>query len=284
MKYFLKGLFVFILCGIGQSLSAQESIIFEAGLRPKMVYKTKQQLITQNLLQYRGDSLMLANLEQAGIENPQESVDTITNSSLTYTGNAQGANYPLQMKITESDNYDLPAGALLFGEVQRGIPVFDSIANSNMDEATATAVLKGVSALIKNTQVPPTALKVGESFSHSVPMEIPIGPSVFVVDIVTEYTLIDVQNGIANLNLDQVIVMNTTIEGYEMTANGTGKGTATYSVGSRFLTGMNLELDMTLEMEIQGISIRVGMKSKSRQELELLEAADFPEGLINLEN
>ncbi len=141
----------------------------------------------------------------------------------------------------------------------------DSIIGDNVTEQLRLTIAQTMENVQKQIDFPENELKIGDSFTNEMPMSIPMqGMNPMNIVINTTYLLTDVSDGIAYLDLDQTIMLDSEQEQMKMSATGSGKGTCAYSINHNYLVKYASELPMNLSIEMnEMMSMKMQMDTKT---------------------
>jgi hypothetical protein len=253
------------------SFVSDEGVLFKVQYKPETKYSETLEQSSQTTIKYHGDDAFLERLEDKGIKNP-----TITDkSSKTIaefkTGKlTDGIHFPLTMNFISTTSSDgkqtIPDGTIIYGKSAiDSMPTLDSIFSPGMDDDVKQLFLKTMVNLFNQLTFPAKKLNVGDTFTHELPVSIPMGGLTIKMAISTVYKLMSIDNGIANFDITQVY--NMTLDEYTTEGNGSGKGQIKYDIANKFYTYYQETSEMTLKMKMEGFSLDLSSKSSYTQNI-----------------
>lgn len=245
---------------------AQE-IEFKTQFRENSSYNQVMKKTMDMEMIYQGDQEMLDMLEAQGVKNPTVNTTTATTTSVIKTGKTKDNVTPISMSIkTDSDKIAnlAPEGMQLYGTVKPNqAPVFDSINAPGMEENLKAIIFATMKSTLSQLYIPAKKVKVGESFTVDTPLKIPAGPIEIEFKTTTTYTLKKVEGKKAFFDLKFVVTLDDEIKGSTMKGSGTGTGNLVYDVTNNYITSMNSVTDMTMDMDMMGIMLKMTTKDSS---------------------
>jgi hypothetical protein len=143
-------------------------------------------------------------------------------------------------------------GKSLYGKFTDGKIRLDSVAGIIKSDTVLNAVTQMINGIFNEYKFPDKDLKIGESFTQSIPLTIPIpGSNTMHADMKITYTLLSIANGKATFRLAESVVYNMMISNRTMRAGGLGTGTMIYDIDKQFATSYtnNLNVKMTAHMD-----------------------------------
>lgn len=270
----MRKILLFILAIITLSCNGQEEIHFKIGYLPNHDYTLSQTQKSENIINYIATDEILQSLKDHGVENPTIQKQTVLLKSISRTGSPKGNEFPINIELLESNNPTLVSGTKFFGKSVNQKVRIDSIYSTTMDDERKMMLMTAMESVLNQSEYPTMKIKVGESFKKNDPMSIPVGNMVIQMEINSTYTLTEVNNGIGHFDLDQVYILKTEIEGYEMKLNGSGNGKIQYDIEKQFFTKYYLEMEMKLKMDLEPFSIELQTKSTTDQTTEIKTSSE----------
>lgn len=270
----MKNLFFTVLTlSFLYSATAQQQVNFRIRYQPNTTYK---QVITQGVetsLKYAGDPGVLKTLKKQGIENPTltKKVSETEAAYKTFSTDSTGQ-FPITitfLKTTSSDGQkSIPNGTVVHGHSSvNDFPTVDSVQSDNLSAEFKKTLLQTMKSLFEQMKLPEKMLKIGESFTEETPITIPIGPMKLEMVIVTNYKLLSVSNGIANINITQTYVVKSEIMNADITGTGKGAGFIKYDIANTFNTYYELNSEMQMAAKIEKVKLTVDVKSTFKQDV-----------------
>ncbi len=193
-----------------------------------------------------------------GAEEPmkQESVNTITTTTLV--GKAVNNELPFVMAMSmdaTQEGAEMLNGAKITGKVKAGKPVFESIEAPNMPDEVKGMIKNMMEQGLSQIFLPAKKLKVGESFVHETPMEIPLGPVTMKMKDIATYKLKKVEGRKAIFDVAHKVTLEASIEGQDMKGSGTGTGEMVYDMDQNYPVRNDAKMAMEMAFDAQGMNI-----------------------------
>lgn len=248
---------------------AQNEINFNISYLPNLEYTVSQEQNLENIIKYSGTEDALQGLKDKGVENPKVTVNTVQLQSVLKTGNLKGSQIPTELEFIESSDPSISVGTKIYGNVIDGKIKFDSISSPTLTEEGKQTALSVMESMLNQIEFPNKKFKIGEHFTQSRPLSLPIGNLVLDMDISTTYTLTAIKDGIGYFDIDQIYTAKSNIEGYEMKIKGTGGGTMEYDIENQFYRKYVMDLEMDMTMDIEEITMEMKMNQKLDQTAEI---------------
>lgn len=258
MRSFL--LILLLLASIAGRAQKSEVLNFYVQFKPELKYTQTIIQKRKTEVKYSGSKEALSELKSNGVQNPtiQESDSELESIITTGTATKKGS-FPITIEIVESsgdESTDLLSGALIYGSTQNGnIASLDSVVIEGLDNSYQEEMLKMMEKLFAQVNFPEKQLKIGESTTYKTPISLPIGKFKLDMEITNTYTLVSINNGIAEMKISQVYTMKSKIDGYKINATGNGTGTLTYDIESSYPLVYKLETGMGMKMNLDSIEM-----------------------------
>ncbi|MFV8226111.1 hypothetical protein [Christiangramia aquimixticola] len=264
----------FLILLISNFAFSQEGFRFENDFKPNSEYlfKMNTQGITE--VDFVGDSILLANFKNRGVELPIISKNESEVTVKTTTGKMDSQN-----RISAVIEYgDVINIALVNGEViEQKRPIsgtiaygkylennkfqVDSLINPSKTQESLEMIKNMISELQQQIEFPDRKLHVGETFKNIIPFSIPIkGMNPVQISISTDYTLKEVKNEIAKFDLILSVELKGENEQLDLMVKGEGKGISEFNINDKITS--NFSSDMTMNMTIK-VNDQLTSKTKS---------------------
>lgn len=252
-------LLVFIIT-IQVSCMAQQSkneLTFKVQIRPDTKYSETVVRTTEDTISFSGPQQILQNLKARGLSNPTIKDVQSKSESVLKTGKLNnGKTFPITMEIVKTTRSDgkefIPDGTKIYGQCTLGgMPNFDSIASGGINENIKQQIINLVQKTADQLHsLPEKTLKVGESFSRTIPLTIPVASVIIKMEMKTTYKLLSIRNGIGNFGITITYTITTTGTKYAINASGSGKGKLLYDISEDYYRQyqINNNLEMTLDI------------------------------------
>lgn len=242
----------------------QESFRFQTGFQPNSEYLFIMKTKGETQINFFGDSLILANLKNNGIELPIISKNTSEVNVLTKTGEVDSQNaiqaiieyqnstnkIMIEGELTEQKNPI--SGTTAYGRyLENNHFEVDSINNSSISEETIQNLKQTINQVQQNINFPDRELVLGDSFTNIIPLNMPIkNMAPIEILIVTDYTLIEVKNNLAKFNLIQEMELKSSNPQLEIKLDGEGKGYSEFNIQDKTISKHHSDISMTMIMTV----------------------------------
>jgi len=135
----------------------------------------------------------------------------------------------------------------------------DSVAGQKLTDTSAQNVSKMMNLVQKNIKFPDRPMKVGESFTQDMPLNIPVGHNMKIESKVI-YKLVSVADGKAYFDINQTMDMRIPIQGDAINLSGEGTGKMVYSIKDHFATAYSADMNLKFTGTIKTLKIDAGAK------------------------
>jgi len=247
------------------AVKAQQQVQFKIKLQPNRIYKITGGINLNATANLSGDPEALNKLKQQGMTQPLNMVMTLEMAGTGKTGaiNAEKKfpiNYQYEpAKISGNLNgKELPIPAKKTGVSVQGFVdengkiTLDSLNNQKLnDSVTRAMAMKMMSTIQSKISFPDKPMKVGDSFTQSVPFNIPAGGSNLDINVSITYKLINIQGNTANFDLIQAVDMKLDVKGAKINISGTGTGKLVYDIGENYPTTMTGDMTMKFNLDTE---------------------------------
>lgn len=221
---------------------------------------------SNNEVTYLGPNELLKKLEEKKMQNPQVTFNKTTMSNINSTGKLITGQFPLTIRYQGSENSMIPDKTTVYGYViENKTPKLDSIYAPEMDSITKATFFNSMQIAISQVTLPEQKLKLNQSFSREMPMNIPVGKFTFNLTNTITYTLKKIENQKAYFDIVQVYTMKSKETDLSLKATGSGNGQIIYDIENTFY--LLYELNSTINMEVftQEMNFKVLTKSTTKQ-------------------
>lgn len=264
-------LIAFLLLQVWAFGQTKNEVLFKIQYKPQATYSNTIQLTSQNIFTYGGSEEILADLKESGMENPMTLDQNSTIKTVFRTGKIKGGKeFPIQIEVTDVSESDggksvLPKGLVFYGNcAESGLPKLDSLSGISYDESTKKALLDVTRDLFLQIDIPEKRIKVGDTFSQSMPISIPGGPAEAIMDVVADYKLISITNNFANFDIQITYKINSgAIDSIQAIGKGTGK--MTYDTKNFYITKHESNTEISLDIKDKEIDFSIKSKQSMVQ-------------------
>ncbi len=260
---------LFFLLFVAQfALHAQEKMVFSTGYLPNKIYEQTNTQIIQMELLFTGDEEVIAYIEESQ-SNPMVTEERSNIVSTIITG-AEGEDgfFPFSMELVGMNNEFLPDGAKVHGKLMfPSLFNFDSVSGVNFDKEMEGMFLEGLSDIIEQFPFPNRALAVGDTFSESTPVVIPLGGTPIEMEILTLYELKEIDGDQAVFDIKQDLQASMEMEDVDagfIKLKGNGEGDMIYDVANKFILSTKMHFDMEFDFDVKDSDVKVEVKQTMR--------------------
>lgn len=254
MKKYLFSYFVLI-----SSYSyCQQTYSFESKIHPEKEYKLQMDI---------------SSINETTINNKttkSESISRITRTTTTEKANKNGQ-FPATMNFGEV--IVAGAGKEVLSPMSKTIIIgllsedskfnIDTIINPRLDNQTKNALKSVFKDLKPDIDFPKKPLKIGDSFEHKIPMNIPINGEQIKALITKTYTLKSVINNTAEFTVSEIISLN--MEGLNVTASGDGNGIVEFNIKENQIVKDKLHFTINITIKKENMDVTGFVKSDSEK-------------------
>jgi hypothetical protein len=245
----------------------QEEILFKSQYKPDMVYTQSVVSTSKGEIKYTGPETLLKKIEEKNIENPISTFKKTFIKSKNTTGKLNQNSFPLSIEFIGGTDGIIPDKTFVFGKVTLGeTPILDSISSPKMEAEARASFLKTMKSMISQIALPEKKVKIGESFSREMPIKLPIGKYIFDLKNTVVYTLKKIENKKAFFDITQTYSFESTMNGLDMNANGSGSGQIIYDIENTFYLSYELKSTINMELQSNEVSFKGTTESTFTQE------------------
>ncbi len=283
MKLKIIGLFLLtLLLNVTQ---AQESVKLKVGFKPNKIYHLKIEVISDNYMNYEGDSSLIDQIKQAGVKIPMKVVTTVNMEETIETGDLRDDNsMKVFMKVEKVDTKSQLNGAEnidtsknIFKNLElEGIYHPDNkisgiiIKGSNVPENLKNIVMQMLGEIFDKFKFPEKPVKIGESFDQEVPVQIPMANmGAMNIKTINNFLLEKIENGDSYFKVKSHLEITTTDPNLTSDTKGEGDGIFIYNIKDEFYHTYNTDMDVSMKMAANGLTIVSKSKSKTKMECKI---------------
>jgi hypothetical protein len=266
-----KTFLIALMClGITQ-LWAQQGVVFKIKYLPNHNYQTNVSVDMKANVTANGDPQILDKLKEQGITQPVNANLSIALGGVMKTGalvadksvpvnmdykinnisvSANGNQVPIPPKATEKD-------IKLSGHISQDWKIKIDSADGKAVTDSAQKKMEQMMAMVqKNVQFPDKPLKPGDTFTQSMPMNIPVKEGNNIkIDAGVTYKLVRITDGKAYFDLTPTFNMNLVIGKVSVVMSGTGTGSMVYSIKDSFPTSKEGNINVKLKVTSPKINV-----------------------------
>jgi hypothetical protein len=254
---------------LSYSSYSQDSILFHSNYLPQHIYNNTTTQKFHLEMTYSGSDTVLNKLKEKGITNPSITNREMNFKTTTSTGYLNAENkVPVQLEFIMAHDQDgnsiIPEGTKMFGFVSAyKLPVFDSVASDNMGEEAKTVFLKRFRNFLSQVSIPDKKMTVGDQFTQTTPINLPLGPINLGMIISITYKLVSVTDNTADFNLTMKFSINMNNEEFDATGGGEGNGVMVFDRINQYPLKYELHNKMDVTANKNQVLIRAILTSHS---------------------
>lgn len=194
---------------------------------------------------------------KTAMPNAQNRIPAVTNiriQDIKMTVNGQTTPLPNILKSQVMYGSYSPVGTTF---------VLDSLAGKKLGDTLTQKMQKTFENYQSKIQFPNTPMKVGDTFTQDLPLNIPLISTPSDVKAKTIYTLRSIEGNKAFFDTKNNLDMALNLQGISMTVVGDGNGKMVYDITSNYATSitMNMNLNYTMNMpQSEGTKMNGRMK------------------------
>lgn len=273
MKVFLRVLFLIIILSL--NVHPQDKVVFKIRYLPDTKYIETMALNSESEVHFQGSEEFMQNLKSRGVQNPAKVNKQSSFETILKTGKlTDETHFPLTLEIVKSDLGDsksiVPDSTIIFGHGSlNNMPQLDSISSRGMDEKLKITLLQTMQSIFSQVTMPEKEMKIGDEYSHEAPLSIPIAGLNIKMTIKTNYKLLSILKGIADFDITQDYTFNTESDKDTIKAAGKGKGKLLYYAEKGFCPEYQIDTDLDMNMNTNGINLYIKSKSNIVQKTEV---------------
>lgn len=257
---------IFILTLICSACYSQNELTFKAEYKPETKYAQTTELASTIELKYSGSKELLNVLKEKNIKNPTITKTGMLMYSVFETEKlTDSTNFPISISFVKIINRDgketIPEGTKVFGRSDGTLPKVDSVFSPSLDEEYKKILLGTLQSMFSQITIPNKHFVIGDTYSHEMPISMPIAGVTIDMVITTTYKLINIKKGIAIFDITMNYTLKSSIMETPVNATGTGKGKLHYSIAHN--QNVLYETEQTLIMNIKMETFSLDLKSKS---------------------
>jgi len=273
---------IMLMLVCSQVLVAQSEVLLKAGYQPKKEYTMVTTIKMDGMMDISGAQEMMDQLAASGMTFPiPMSMANDTEVTIKTMAREADGRVPATMtydKVSASVTMmgvdqviENPlAGTEIKGWYDEGGKFTVESAPGLGEQFSAEDIQNLMNQVQQSVEFPDRPLKVGESFTQTTPMNVPIASmGSLTMKIEAVYTVLKIGNRVAVLGVEMKVEMEAGMEVANAIATGTGKGECIYDIGAETITATDLALDYTISMDVQGMKMTLKMDTKTKQTVEI---------------
>jgi len=270
----MKRIFYLSLILFAFNAEAQKGVVFKMKYLPNRTYDGVINMKLSANVNLSGNDTIVAKLQEQGMSLPinvhfgmkmngdmktgSKNVNGVFPFSMKYNfddlnGDINGKSFPIPMD-------KLKAGVQMYGHIEPGgILRADSMGGQKISDTSAQSVSKMMDMVQKNIKFPDHPMKIGESFTQEMPMNIPVAGNMK-IDSKVVYKLVSIADGKAYFDIQQTMNMSFPVQGDVISLSGAGAGKMVYSIKDSFATAYSTDMDLKFTGNIKTLKIDANAK------------------------
>lgn len=264
-----KYLFVsFLILSVGFT-KAQDGVIFKIKFLPSHTYQIATNVSGVVTTDLSGNKDLAEKLASKGITQPLVGNVQFDNKTTATTGALSADNtFPVTMVKGAMPNINIsingkqipipaPKGAEMkfYGHVSTdGKLNLDSVGGKKLDYSTAAPIKKMMNSMMGAVNFPEHPIKVGESFTQTVPFNLPMTNKGIDISIKVIYKLTSISGDNAYFDIAQVLDMKLDLKNINLSLTGNGSGKMVYDIKNNYPSSSNSDMKMFITVKSDKIN------------------------------
>ncbi|MBW4890408.1 hypothetical protein KXQ82_11795 [Mucilaginibacter sp. HMF5004] len=252
-----------LLIFITVQVKAQKEMLFKMQYLPNHNYSSTTKMDMNMQMDISGDTASVNKMKASGQRVPMIMQIQSTSKLDTKTGNLSSNNdIPLVMSVTP-----LSTKITMNGK-ETNVPVLnnskkfyakytkenkleiDSVSGIKVNDSVKNVVMKMVKNMQANIVFPDKAMKVGDTFLQTIPIDMPVAGMNLKLLGKTTYKLIDIEANKAYFDVNMVITMDMTGKGMMMDITGGGEGKMIFDMVNSYPSIVHNSMKMIYSMQM----------------------------------
>jgi len=265
----MKKLFYIPLLFLAYTVRAQKGIVFKMKYTPNHTYAGGINMDIKAKVNLSGNDTVISKLTAQGLTLPINIDMLMKMTGNTKTGQAAAGAFPIAM-IYKIDTLSmaingnkvpiptekLGAGTSIYGQVGAdGKLKADSVGGGKITDTSEAHITQMMNTIQKNINFPDHPMKIGDSFTQDMPLNIPIAGNSVAATAKATYKLLSIAGGSANFDVSQSMDMTISVKGVAVHLTGSGAGKMVYSIKNNFATEYSTLFNMTVTGSIKTLQI-----------------------------
>lgn len=209
---------------------------FKVYLKPDKIYTQVTTTISHSQINYYGNDAFLEAIKEKGVANPTIKDTVEKRKIITKTGHLKGKKFPLTISMANTSAYFGSGSTVsIYGHCKLGkIAKLDSVAADNISPEAKEVLLETAKSTLTQVSTHEKKLNVGDTFSITQPLNLPIGSTPVQMDIKTTYKLESIVQDTAYFNTIEAYTFQINVQNTPLTAKGHGSGNITYNIKDNY--------------------------------------------------
>lgn len=272
----MKKLFLYAaLCLTLTQVKAQQGVVFKIKYQPNKNYQLDAKIGVKANVTLTGDQDLIDKLKSQGITQPVMADANIGYGGTMKTGTLAADNsFPIAINMKLNDvslqangnQVPIPPKATeksfkAYGHVSSDNHFrVDSADGKRVNDSTEKKMQKMLDFVQNQIKFPEKPMKPGDSFTQSVPINVPVGgkENNLKIDASVTYKLIKIEDGKAYFDLTNNVNVNFQMKQINAAITGTGAGKMVYSIKDNY----PVSKDATINLKIKLTSDKINADGK----------------------
>jgi hypothetical protein len=254
---------IVLFLSISIQAQAQKEVLFKIKVAPNRQYSMLMNMTMNMEMNLSGDTAIVSQAKKSGQSFPMVMTMSSGTTGLIKTGALNNSNkipfsmilstHPTKM-VMNGQTTDVPVPVtnetLLGTYTPEGVMSIDSVVGKKADnvlKATMTKMMEGIQANIKFPEKP---LKIGDTFTQEMPMDIPVAGFNAKMSSKITYKLVTIQDNKAYFDLKYDLSSDMSGQSMSIKMVGDGDGKFVYDILSSYgvdmVTNMNIAYSMNI--------------------------------------
>jgi hypothetical protein len=264
-----KYLFVSFLILSVSFAKAQDGVMFKIKFLPSRTYQIATNISGAVTTDLSANKDLVAKLSSKGITQPLVANVQFDNKSTAITGALSADNsFPVTMVKGAMPNINISingkqipipapktAEMKFYGHVNPdGKLNLDSLGGKKLNDSTAAPFKKMMNSMIGAVNFPDHPIKVGESFTQTIPFNLPMASKGMAMSIKVTYKLTSISGDSAYFDIAHVIDMQLDLKGVNLSLTGNGSGKMVYDIKNNYPSSSNSDIKVFITVKSDKIN------------------------------
>ncbi|MES1214945.1 MAG: DUF6263 family protein [Bacteroidota bacterium] len=248
--------------------NSQEQIHFKIGYLPNKIYNITISSSQVSNMRYLGPDSLLADMKAKGDSLTKKTTQqSYYDASMeTFEKAKEKQEFGIEMSINKMkiglDSNLLPDGIKFLGKISgNSAPRFDSVVADGFDAATKRQLMQMIQKMLSQVTFPEKDVKKGESFTHELPIQLPVSGKFIKFKIVTKYTLMNINKGMAIFAVNQTYTMDSPDLNNSFSVTGDGDGELLYDIQNNYYKKYQINLSLNTHTKTDKAEMVISAKS-----------------------
>lgn len=270
-----------LLCATIISVKAQTEVIFKMKMLPNRTYSSTMKMDMNMEMNYDGDAATMDKIKASGVKMPMIMQMQSGASADIKTGSVKNNYFPFSMSIQQLEAKmtmngqptpmppNSAAVQTMYGKCPvDGLMEIDSIPGTAMNDSLKATMKKMMNSIQTNIEFPAKPMKVGDTFTQNVPLDIPMAGMNTKMKMSAIYKLTSIANGKANFDINFTMLMDMAMGQGGMDMKGNGDGKMAYDIATSYPSALkeNMSILYSINVPQQNVKMKGTMKMMMDQQ------------------